>query len=188
MCPLAPSIGIWALGPIYTPTGTKGSGTEPELRLLRHFLQLFRHHICLARGRIFFPIANGGSMRIQILALTTLICALPLGAQGRGRNIDGVPPGHRPPAGLCRVWINGVPPGQQPAVTDCASAILSVPRNGRVLYGSGTTKYRNRSNDRSWLERMRDAAARERLRNEDDRRDEKKGKHAGKEGRGNGKK
>lgn len=61
--------------------------------------------------------------------------AAPLGAQGRGRNTNGVPPGLRPPAGMCRIWIDGVPAGQQPAPTDCASAVRNRPSNGRVIFG-----------------------------------------------------
>ena len=81
------------------------------------------------------------------LALTvagSLILAQPAGAQGqgkgRGKKDDDrasyrVPPGHLPPAGRCRVWIDGVPPGQQPAVTDCTTAERNRVRNSRVLYG-----------------------------------------------------
>ena len=55
--------------------------------------------------------------------------------QGRDRDGDGVPPGHRPPAGMCRIWIDGVPPGRQPAPTDCATAHRERPANARVVYG-----------------------------------------------------
>lgn len=61
----------------------------------------------------------------------------PLAAQGNGRNIDGVPPGHRPAAGMCRVWVNGVPPGRQSPATDCATAqARAAAHGGRVIYGS----------------------------------------------------
>ncbi len=59
----------------------------------------------------------------------------PLGAQGWDRK-PAIPPGHRPPAGMCRIWIDGVPPGQQPAPTDCATAVRNRPSNGRVIFGS----------------------------------------------------
>lgn len=69
------------------------------------------------------------------LAGAALFATTPVGAQGRGRGNGGVPPGHRPPPGMCRIWIDGVPAGQQPAPTDCASAVRNRPSNGRVLFG-----------------------------------------------------
>ena len=48
---------------------------------------------------------------------------------------DSIPKQYRPPAGLCRIWIDGVPPAQQPAPTDCATAVKNKPSNGRVIYG-----------------------------------------------------
>lgn len=71
------------------------------------------------------------------LALTlagTVAVATPAEAQ-RGRGPTKVPPGHMPPAGMCRIWIDGVPPGRQPAPTDCATARRRAPRNSVVLYG-----------------------------------------------------
>ena len=52
-----------------------------------------------------------------------------------GQSLDDIPPGHRPPPGMCRVWIDGVPAGHQPAPTDCATAVRNRPSNGRVVYG-----------------------------------------------------
>ena len=71
-----------------------------------------------------------------ILTFAGLLAATaPAGAQGRGRGQDDVPPGHRPPAGMCRIWLDGVPAGQQPAPTDCVSALRNRPSNGRVIFG-----------------------------------------------------
>lgn len=58
--------------------------------------------------------------------------------QSRGRRSAArrVPPGHMPPAGMCRIWIDGVPPGRQPAPTDCSTAERTRPSNARVIYGS----------------------------------------------------
>ena len=65
--------------------------------------------------------------------------AVPIEAQGRGpkqaRGGGGVPPGHLPPAGMCRIWIDGTPPGLQPPATSCAEAYRRVPTNGRVIHG-----------------------------------------------------
>ncbi|HEU4564514.1 MAG TPA: hypothetical protein VFS05_07695 [Gemmatimonadaceae bacterium] len=71
------------------------------------------------------------------LALTlagAMAAATPAAAQ-KGRGPAKVPPGHMPPAGMCRVWIDGVPPGRQPAPTDCATARRRAPRNSVILYG-----------------------------------------------------
>ena len=69
-----------------------------------------------------------------------------------------IPPGHLPPRGMCRVWIDGVPPGRQPAVTSCAQAERDRLRysNARVIYGDresfpgkGKGKYKNADNQRN---------------------------------------
>jgi hypothetical protein len=82
---------------------------------------------------------------VKSLAGTALLAATlavaPLGAQSfKGRGNDGVPEGHRPPPGMCRIWIDGVPPGQQPAPTDCATAVRNRPANGRVIFGDDAAK------------------------------------------------
>ena len=45
-----------------------------------------------------------------------------------------VPPGHYPPAGQCRVWVEDVPPGRQARASEC-DAIDGVPAGAFVLYG-----------------------------------------------------
>ena len=77
-----------------------------------------------------------------IIALFALALATPLSAQGRDRDrrTDEIPPSHRPPPGMCRVWVDGVPPGQQPAPTDCRTAIRNRPPNGRVIFGDDYAK------------------------------------------------
>jgi hypothetical protein len=49
---------------------------------------------------------------------------------------SSVPESHRPPPGMCRIWIDGVPPAHQPAPTDCATAIRKRPLNARVVFGT----------------------------------------------------
>lgn len=77
--------------------------------------------------------------------------AAPLSAQGNGTKAGKIPPGQRPPAGMCRIWLDGVPPGQQPAPTDCATAVRNRPANGRVIFGDdyvdGRTKKLNGNAD-----------------------------------------
>ena len=78
-------------------------------------------------------------------ALAVLLVGLvwsPALAQGRGRNAQGIPPGHLPPEGMCRVWYDGVPPGRQPRPTGCyeAERVAARDRRARVIYGSGSNR------------------------------------------------
>jgi hypothetical protein len=86
----------------------------------------------------------------SVLAFLALAVAAPLGAQGRDRDkgTDNVPAAHRPPPGMCRVWVDGVPPGQQPAPTDCRTAIRNRPRNGRVIFGDDYAKPEREGKDK----------------------------------------
>src|SRR5688500_11218832 len=88
---------------------------------------------------------------MRTAAATLIVFALVAGtaeAQGRGRraNSQGIPPGHLPPPGQCRVWRDGVPPGQQPSPTNCdqAERMASRDRNARVIYGDDRYNDRNR--------------------------------------------
>ena len=63
------------------------------------------------------------------------------GAQARGdKKPPTIPSGSRPPAGMCRIWLDDVPAGQQPAPTDCATAVKNKPQNGRVIFGDDYAK------------------------------------------------
>src|SRR5687767_8213474 len=83
---------------------------------------------------------------MRTAAATLIVFALAAGtadAQGRGRNranSQGIPPGHMPAAGQCRVWYDGVPPGRQPRATSCREAerVAARDRNARVIYGANT--------------------------------------------------
>jgi hypothetical protein len=58
------------------------------------------------------------------------------GQPARGpRKLNGVPPGHYPKAGECRVWHSGRPPGQQPKPVACSSLMRRVPAGAFILYG-----------------------------------------------------
>ena len=74
------------------------------------------------------------------LVAGALALAAPLSAQKPREKADDIPPGHRPPPGMCRIWIDDVPPGQQPAPTDCATAVRNRPANGRVIFGDDYVK------------------------------------------------
>ena len=72
-----------------------------------------------------------------LTAAGALAIAAPLAAQRPQAQPpqDSIPAEHRPPPGMCRIWLDGVPAGRQPEVTDCASAIRRRPPNGRVIFG-----------------------------------------------------
>ena len=58
------------------------------------------------------------------------------GQPARGpRKLNGVPPGHYPKPGECRIWHSGRPPGQQPKPTACSSLKGRVPAGSFILYG-----------------------------------------------------
>lgn len=59
----------------------------------------------------------------------------PLPLTSNRRAADTIPSEYKPPAGMCRVWLDGVPAAQQPAPTDCPSATQKKPANARVIYG-----------------------------------------------------
>ncbi|MGH7447070.1 MAG: hypothetical protein ACRELT_05900 [Longimicrobiales bacterium] len=58
------------------------------------------------------------------------------GEKARGpRKLNGVPPGHYPKPGECRLWHSGRPPGQQPKPTACSNLMGRVPAGAFILYG-----------------------------------------------------
>jgi hypothetical protein len=76
---------------------------------------------------------------VRKIALTLIVAGAALATEASAQvmvRASSVPPGQRPPAGMCRVWIEGVPPGRQPAVTDCVTARATAPLNSRIIYGS----------------------------------------------------
>ncbi len=83
-----------------------------------------------------------------------LVVAAPLGAQERDGwdrdRVQGVPPGHLPPPGACRVWYDNRPPGHQPPVTNCREAERAASRNrhARVIYGGSRDRRDNGWSDR----------------------------------------
>jgi hypothetical protein len=77
---------------------------------------------------------SGSTMKhFAVLLAGLALSAATLHAQSSS---SGVPESHRPPPGMCRIWIDGVPPAHQPAPTDCATAIRKRPLNARVVFGS----------------------------------------------------
>ena len=86
-----------------------------------------------------------------------------ISGDARTSSQSGVPKGHLPPRGMCRVWIDGVPPGHQPKPTSCAAAERDRLRysNARVIYGDresfpGKGKGKWKNADARWDDRVRD--------------------------------
>lgn len=56
-------------------------------------------------------------------------------AKGPGQQGVGIPPGHMPPPGKCRIWHPGTPPGQQPPPGDCRELMHRVPPGADLVRG-----------------------------------------------------
>src|SRR5687767_5600854 len=68
--------------------------------------------------------------------------------RGRGEKTrTDIPASMRPPAGMCRIWLDDVPAAQQPAPTDCASAVRSRPAKGRVIFGDDYVSKKGKGSD-----------------------------------------
>lgn len=52
----------------------------------------------------------------------------------------GIPPGHLPPPGQCRIWVPGKPPGHQQRPGGCASLQRRVPAGGWLVYRPSKSK------------------------------------------------
>lgn len=96
---------------------------------------------CSTRWRVY-PLASLGMTRglrsLGVLGMTAAILAVvsPRSAMAqKGQGSQDIPAGSRPPAGMCRIWLDNVPAAQQPAPTDCASAVRNRPAKGRVIFG-----------------------------------------------------
>lgn len=46
----------------------------------------------------------------------------------------GIPPGHLPPVGRCRVWVPGTPPGHQAAARSCSGIERSAAAGTWIVY------------------------------------------------------
>jgi hypothetical protein len=103
-----------------------------------------------------FSLSDAGKLNrwgFALLAAGILAAGGPANAQGFPKGLPEqipglpkrqqqpvVPPAYRPPAGMCRIWIDGVPASQQPAPTDCTTAVRNRPVNGKVIFGDDSPK------------------------------------------------
>jgi len=53
-------------------------------------------------------------------------------------HVLGVPPGHLPHAGQCRVWVPGTPPGHQARSRSCYGIAQTAPLGSWILYRPGS--------------------------------------------------
>lgn len=75
-------------------------------------------------------------MKLSVAFIIAAVAlAVPGAAEAQKQGKDDIPASARPPAGMCRVWLDGVPAAQQPAPTDCATAVRNRPAKGRVIFG-----------------------------------------------------
>lgn len=73
------------------------------------------------------------------IALTLIVAGAAFATEASSQVIvraNAVPPGQRPPDGMCRVWIENVPAGRQPRATNCATAQATAPLNSRIIVGA----------------------------------------------------
>src|SRR5437763_14047010 len=61
-----------------------------------------------------------------LLAGVLIVPSLPAIAADHGH--WHIPPGHLPPAGMCRIWYPGTPPGHQPPPRDSRTLTPQAPR------------------------------------------------------------
>jgi len=111
-------------------------------------------------------------MKLRSAILTFACLALPAGfaraqqpqtppsAQPQ-QGSDDVPKASRPPAGMCRVWLDKVPAKQQPAPTDCPTAVKNKPANAKVLFGDDYVEKGKKTEDKDlpFLKKFNDPRA-----------------------------
>ena len=102
---------------------------------------VFPWYLPCSRGRP--GLRSPSQMRTATCASTVLIALLASGCatvykieRAEHRGSQGIPAGHLPPPGSCRVWYEHLPPGQQPPPTTCRDAERTVARHrgARVIY------------------------------------------------------
>ena len=84
--------------------------------------------------RALVPVAAAGSLLVMACARTVVVAPPPGPAASASVRVLGVPPGHLPRPGQCRVWIRGLPPGQQARSRSCAGIATTAPAGSWILY------------------------------------------------------
>ena len=84
--------------------------------------------------------AAAAALTVTLAACSTGGVVVASGPPGPGPSTAatlGIPPGHLPPVGQCRVWIPGEPPGHQRAPGSCAVQATRVPPHGWLVFNPG---------------------------------------------------
>lgn len=76
---------------------------------------------------------RGGIAGLTLAALTG--CAVIAKPVGYPAHQAGIPPGHLPPPGECRIWYPDRPPGHQPPPGPCDILRYQVPPGAYLVYG-----------------------------------------------------
>jgi hypothetical protein len=79
-------------------------------------------------------ILTSGCSRIIVLRPSEPAATVVTVDRNEDRRPLGVPPGHLPSPGQCRVWFPGRPPGQQPRAGACDRVQREAPAGSWVLY------------------------------------------------------
>ena len=80
---------------------------------------------------LFLPLLLGYFTACSPVVITSK--RFPQENEGGGHRLAGVPPGHFPPPGHCRIWYPGKPPGHQPPPFKCGLERLNVPLGAWLL-------------------------------------------------------
>ena len=93
-------------------------------------------------------------MKLSAVLAIAIVALASSAVQAQGKSTPepkgdrDIPLSARPPAGMCRIWLDDVPAAQQPAPTDCAAAVRNRPAKGRVIFGDDYVK-KSKSQDSS---------------------------------------
>jgi hypothetical protein len=87
------------------------------------------------RGLLLASAAVAISVALTSCSRRTVVVTPPPDEGGRSTAVTlGIPPGHLPPPGQCRIWVPGRPPGQQRRPGPCARLEREVPLGAWLVY------------------------------------------------------